>query len=113
MVYALVQQEGINHPPSSGAEKSYSTRNGLNMTNYPIQGFVYHLNAVFHRNGPYPIINMTGIDYAIDLRLDANLADVDSLKDALQDNGLDLILREEEIKVLVLNKIHEPNLLAP
>ncbi|WP_157366838.1 TlpA family protein disulfide reductase [Algoriphagus vanfongensis] len=112
MVYALVQQEGASYPNASGSEKSYSTRNGLEMTNYPLQGFVYHLNAVFQRNSPYPFVNLTGIDYPIDLKLDANLTDVESLKQALLANGLDLILREEEINVLVLRKIAKPNLLA-
>lgn len=113
MVYALVKQEGAEIPAAVGREKSYSSKGGLNMSNYPLQGFVYHLNAVFHRNSPYPIINKTGIDYPIDLSLEANLSDIESLKKALNKNGFDLILREEDIHVLVLRKISEPKLLMP
>ncbi|MBN7817502.1 TlpA family protein disulfide reductase [Algoriphagus pacificus] len=112
-VYALLQQEGRNYPESSGSKKSYSTSQGLKMTNYPLQGFVYHLNAYFLSQSPYPVINLTGIDYPIDLELRVRLSDPESLKNALQKQGFDLILREEQIPVLVLKKISEPKFLAP
>ncbi|MEB2778595.1 redoxin domain-containing protein [Algoriphagus sp. D3-2-R+10] len=112
-VYALVQQEGKSYPPSSSTEQSYNANTGLHMTNYPLQGFVYHLNAYFMGISPYPVMNRTGIDYPIDLELDARLSDPASLKQALLKNGLDLVVREEEVPVLVLRKISEPKFLAP
>lgn len=86
---------------------------GVAMENYPLQGFVYHLNSSFLANSEFPIVNLTGIDYPIDLTLHANLSDVESLRSALQENGLDLKLQEQEIPVLVLKKLTNPNLLMP
>lgn len=113
MVYALVQQEGKTYPPSTGGERSYKASSGVQMSNYPLQGFVHHLNVVFQRNSPDPFINLTGIDYPIDLTLNANLSNVESLRAELRENGLDLIHREEDINVLILRKISEPNYLTP
>lgn len=75
------------------------------MTHYPLQGFVYHLNAAFWMARPTPIVNRTGIDYPIDLQLNAPLGNYEKLRAALQEAGLDLIEREEEINILVLKKI--------
>ncbi|WP_057937901.1 TlpA family protein disulfide reductase [Algoriphagus resistens] len=112
-VYALVQQEGKSYPPSTGNPKSYSTSQGVKMVNYPLQGFVYHLNSLFYANSPYPIVNLTGIDYPIDLSLDTRIGDYDQLKQALRAKGLDLVKREETLPVLVLKKVGEPKLLRP
>jgi thiol-disulfide isomerase/thioredoxin len=104
-VLALIRQEGRDFPPSAGKPRSYqSSPMGVRMTNYPLQGFVYHLNAAFWRASPTPIINLTGIDYPIDLQLDAPLGNYGRLREELQNNGLDLVEREEEIKILVLKK---------
>ena len=109
-VLALVQQEGKSFPKSASTQKSYKTGpNGVSMRMYPLDGFVYHLNAAFLRTNPIPIINRTEIDYLIDLDMDARLTDVESLRAALQKNGLDLIERVEEIPVLVLRKTGKAN----
>lgn len=49
-----------------------------------------------------PIIDETGINYNIDLAIDARLSDFNAVKEELKKNGLELILREKEMKVLVL-----------
>jgi hypothetical protein len=106
MVLALVQQEGKSYPESTAVNKSYNSGpEGVKMVKYSLDGFVYHLNAMFLRNSPIPVINLTGIDYRIDLNLEGKMTDVESLRKALQQNGFDLIEREEAIPVLVLKKI--------
>ena len=113
-VYALILSEKAPFPKSSYNQKSYRMLpKGVAMENYPLQGFVYHLNSSFLANSEFPIVNLTGIDYPIDLTLHANLSDVESLRSALQENGLDLKLQEQEIPVLVLKKLTNPNLLMP
>ncbi|UZD21811.1 TlpA family protein disulfide reductase [Algoriphagus halophytocola] len=113
-VYALVQQEGRQFPKAASEKQAYKTLfNGVKMENYPLQGFVYHLNSLFMANSSMPVVNATGIDYPIDLELNAQLGSVESLRAALQQNGLDLIEREEEIPVLVLRKISQPKFLTP
>ncbi|WPR77694.1 TlpA disulfide reductase family protein [Algoriphagus sp. NG3] len=114
MVYAIVQAEGKPYPRSIGEKRDYKVGGGkVEMTNYPLEGFVYHMNAMFWSNKPEPLVDRTGIDYPIDLKLNVRLSDPESLRTALKENGLDLVRREEEIPVLVMRKISEPNLLAP
>jgi thiol-disulfide isomerase/thioredoxin len=105
-VYALVCQEGKCLPKSHTNERSYQIKPyGVKMTNYPLQGLVYHLNSFFLQLSPYPLINLTGIDYPIDLRFEAQLASIESLRGEFQSLGLDLIKKEMEIPVLVLRKL--------
>ncbi|MDG1277539.1 MAG: TlpA disulfide reductase family protein [Algoriphagus sp.] len=112
-VYALVQQKGTKFPKAMAGKSSYKADPfGVAMRNYPLQGFIYHLNTYFFQASPYPIVNLTGIDYPIDLDLKVALADPEKLREALYKVGLDLIEREEEINVLVLEKNGETNLLA-
>ena len=113
-VYALVQLEGQQYPKAMAGKQAYQAGgNGVRMRNYPLQGFVYHLNSGFQQNNPYPIINKTGIDYPIDLSLDAKLSNIESLREALRMKGLDLVKKEEMIAVLVLEKVGDFNPLAP
>ncbi|WP_026969641.1 TlpA family protein disulfide reductase [Algoriphagus terrigena] len=113
-VYAIVQQPGKTFPQSAIPERSYQTTPvGVEMTRYPLQGFVYHLNVFFLQTSPIPVVNRTGIDYPIDLTLEAQLSSIESLRQALRQNGLDLIEREEEIPVLVLEKTNTSKTSAP
>ncbi|MCE7053682.1 TlpA family protein disulfide reductase [Algoriphagus sp. AGSA1] len=112
-VYAIVQQEGTNYPKAQEVESSYQAGAfGLSMQNYPLQGFVYHLNFYFYQRSEFPILNLTGIDYPIDLELEAQLSSISSLKQALRQVGLDLLEKEVEINVLVLEKIGDAKVLA-
>ena len=107
-VYALVQQEGKSYPKAMAGKRQYSAgQTGVSMRNYPLQGFVYHLNTYFYQASPYPIVNLTGIDYPIDLDLKVALSNPEKLRKALQQLGLDLVEREEEINVLILEKTGE------
>lgn len=107
-ILALTLQEGKVIPKST-AQRSYQTRSGVHMTNYPLEGFIYHLNAQFLSSSELPIIDQTGIDYPIDLTLNANLGNVQSLRSALLNQGFDLIEKTETIPVLVLTKNNQPN----
>ena len=107
-ILALTLQEGKTIPKST-AQRSYQTRSGVHMTNYPLEGFIYHLNAQYLSSSELPIIDQTGIDYPIDLTLNANLGNVQSLRSALLSQGFDLIEKTETIPVLVLTKNNQPN----
>jgi Thiol-disulfide isomerase and thioredoxins len=109
-VYALVQQDGKSYPESSSSERIYQVgATSASMRKYPLQGFVYHLNYYFYQSSPYPILNLTGIDYPIDMDLNAPLSNLEQLTEALQGVGLDLIKREEEIQILILEKTGKTN----
>jgi len=113
-VHALVQLEGKNYPKAIAGKRTYSAGPmGLSMRNSLLQGFIYHLNVYFYAASQYPILNLTGIDYPIDMDLNTQITSVPALREALQQIGLDLITQEQEIKVLRLEKMGETNLLNP
>lgn len=49
-----------------------------------------------------PFFDETGIDHSIDITIDALMTDRDQIKKELQKNGLDLIMGEKPMKVLVI-----------
>ena len=112
MVYALILQEETM-AAASQQERSYQAdAMGLRMTNYPLQGFIYHLNSYFQQHSNYPIVNLTGIEFPIDLDLEAQLSSIASLQQEFREKGFELILREEVIPVLMLHKNADLNLLG-
>ena len=56
------------------------------------------------RQDDYPYIDDTGIDYPIDLSFEAVLYDRESVLNALRNIGLDLVLSEKPMQVLLLQK---------
>lgn len=80
---------------------------GVSMSNYPLQGLVYHLNTYFYQASEHPVVNLTGIDYPIDLQLNTAISDPVEFRQALRSVGLDLVEVEREINVLVLQKLGE------
>jgi len=52
----------------------------------------------------YPYVNATGIDYPIDLSFEAVLYDRESVVNALRKIGLDLVLSEQSMQVLLLQR---------
>jgi thiol-disulfide isomerase/thioredoxin/uncharacterized protein (UPF0548 family) len=104
MVWALIQQEGKSYPKST-ATKSYQVQPGTaRLRNSLLTGFIYQLNLYFMQRSPYPVMNLTGIDYPVDIDLEANFSKPEELKLALNQVGLDLVLREVSIPVLILTK---------
>ncbi|MBL0883518.1 MAG: TlpA family protein disulfide reductase [Chitinophagaceae bacterium] len=59
---------------------------------------------MFSRQDDYPLIDATGIDFPIDLLFDAIIYDRESVVNALRGIGLDLILSEQPMLVLLLQK---------
>lgn len=113
MVWALVQQEGKSYPRSTST-KSYQVQPGTaSLRNSLLTGFIYQLNLYFMQRSPYPVMDRTGIDYPIDIDLEANFSKPEELKAALNQTGLDLVLREESIPVLILTKRNPQNPINP
>ena len=71
-------------------------RNGL------LVDLIARLNAYFLQKLPTPIIDETGYTGRVDLKLDANMSDVASIRKALRDYGLDLVEMDRKIRVLVI-----------
>lgn len=105
-VWALRLPEGEKYPSSSYEHASYSfSPVEASIRNYPLIGLLYQLNQTTLQRSPYPLIDLTGIDYPIDLDLKGNFSKPEDLKAAFEKAGFILELSEEEIPVLVLNKV--------
>ncbi|HMH31697.1 MAG TPA: redoxin domain-containing protein [Puia sp.] len=73
---------------------------GFKMINLPIYDLIITLWGQF-QNEP-PILDETGIAGTIDITLDSILTDFSDIKKALQDNGLNLVKGEKEMKVIII-----------
>ncbi|MFZ6009224.1 MAG: redoxin family protein [Bacteroidota bacterium] len=71
------------------------------LTNSTITRLVSQLN-IYLQHLPTPVVDRTGYTGNIDLRLDADLTQVNTLREALQAYDLDLVERETEIEMLVI-----------
>jgi thiol-disulfide isomerase/thioredoxin len=73
---------------------------GFAAQNIPVKRLIGMLGS-FNQLSP-PFIDETGIQGNIDITIDALLADFKDFKRALNENGLDLVKGEKEMKVLVI-----------
>jgi len=67
-----------------------------------LTGFTNLLSIIYLQNLPTPVINGTGITEPVNLDIEANLSDVNALRNALRSYGLDLIEEEREIEMIVM-----------
>jgi thiol-disulfide isomerase/thioredoxin len=88
---------------TKGGDGRYPTADaaGFTVRNVPIQ-LVMSVIAKYHADKHAPMIDETGIDYNIDITLDAMMMDLDDIRRGLKANGLDLIPSRKEMRVLVI-----------
>lgn len=89
-----------------GSPASQFTGYSLNMTNTRLALLLAQLNLKFLQNDHRPVINRTGIDFPVDISLDADLHDVGSLNWALESYGLRLVEEQHPVKVLIIKDNH-------
>jgi hypothetical protein len=76
---------------------------GYKATNYSMSSFVNHIIYISQVEKTFmPVINETGFEGNIDIEMNFSPFDFNSVKKALQDNGLDLVKGEKSLKVLVI-----------
>lgn len=84
-------------------QKKYSeSYTSINFQNVHISTVIDLL--LLSKQDDYPLIDATGIDYPIDLSFEAVLYDRESVVNALRSIGLDLVLSEQKMQVLLLRK---------
>lgn len=76
--------------------------NGCKMTNTYLIHLISELNKIYQQRSPYPIIDGTGYMDKIDIELDANLTDIESINRALKHYDLALEKSIFPIEVLVI-----------
>jgi thiol-disulfide isomerase/thioredoxin len=78
---------------------------GFTLQNQPVHSLMLEIWSYFQRE---PVmIDATGINYHIDLKLDAVMTDINEVRKALQKKGLDLVPGEKEMKVIVVRDLIE------
>lgn len=104
MTLTIVQAENYKDIAADGGESEYlyePNKGVLNMQNSPLYMLVNHLNMPFLKLSDYPIVDATGIYSNVNLKLFADFKDLESIREALNQNGLDLIEKVSRIKVIV------------
>jgi thiol-disulfide isomerase/thioredoxin len=92
------------------AEKLIRTKGGepqwtgsfsnFTLQNQPVSSLLVEIWG-FHQK-EFTILDETSINYNIDLKIDAVMSDMHDIQKALQKNGLDIVMGEKEMKVIVV-----------
>jgi thiol-disulfide isomerase/thioredoxin len=101
--WKLVVSKDANLPLKSKGGKFYidGSHAGISFKNASIRSLLWQIWN-YHQNDPRPFIDETGINYTIDISIDALFTDLEDIKKALHKNGLELIQGEKEFKVIVI-----------
>jgi hypothetical protein len=82
---------------------------GYSISKGDLQAFVNHLNIFTLQSSSYPLINETGYTENVDIEINANLSNIESLNEALKKYDLQFVKGKREIDMLVIrdNKIEK------
>lgn len=101
-VLALVRTNEVDKIKSKGGiPKSQFNAVGFELENATIKWITVQLGTVYLQNYPLPVVDDTGYTGMVDIKIDANLSDVNALNIALAKYGLELQKKKKEIEVLV------------
>jgi len=92
---------------SSFLSKGGSSLTEFSQTNMALQNttislFIAKLNSSYQQKAKYPLVDDTGIIENVDIKITANLTDINSINDGLRSYGLQFIERKKDVKVLVI-----------
>ncbi|AYL95298.1 TlpA family protein disulfide reductase [Mucilaginibacter celer] len=76
---------------------------GCVMRNQPLSKLVNYLNASYLQLNPVPLVDDTGYKETVDIELEANMSNVDSLNQALKAYDLKLIEKRLDVPMLTVN----------
>lgn len=101
--WSLVRTSDTDKLKSAGGTPSskFSVR-GCTMVNFPLTRLVAELNIIYLQFSPYPVVDKTEYNWNIDLTLDANLSNVESINQALKNYDLALVELENVLPVMII-----------
>lgn len=100
---ALVATGDLNRLKSKGGKQQADfSPFGFTLNNFPIGRIIGQLNAVYMQRSSYWIVDETGFQEAVDLRIEANLSDFTALNEALKPHGLQFVEKVIDVEVLVI-----------
>ena len=99
----LVRTAKNNKLHSSGEHPQMSSDiSGFRFVNEPLSGMVFQLNYYYMQTSPYPVIDETGIKGNVDMLLEANPSNTESLNVALAKYDLKLIRAKRNVNVIAI-----------
>jgi len=102
-VYILKRTSEVDKIGTIGQPYSASfSHNGCKMVNTYLIQLISQLNMIYQQKCPYPIIDGTGYLGKVDIELDANLSNIDSINKALMRYDLAFEKSEAPIEILVI-----------
>ena len=85
-----------------GITKADFSSSGFKIQNAALANIIKQLNGFWWQSSAYPVKDETGINYAVDLNVEADIKDVGAVNKALIPYGLEFKLREAQVEVLVI-----------
>lgn len=85
-----------------GPVKADFSRSGFKMQNASLINMMNQFNGFWWQNSAYPVVDHTGIDYRVDLNVEADITDTEAINKALIPYGLTFKLKEVEVEVLAI-----------
>jgi thiol-disulfide isomerase/thioredoxin len=76
---------------------------GFKLQNFPLNRLIAQLNFSYLQASVNPIIDGTGINQNVNLEIQADLTDINSLNDQLEKYGLKFILMDKDIDMMVIS----------
>lgn len=102
-VWALVRTNRKEKFKSQGSQAKADIRPfGIQLQNTSFHPLVRLLNIQYMQHLDGPVVDLTGYEGTVDLQLEAEMNDVESLRKALKPYGLDLQKRRAKVPVLVI-----------
>ncbi len=108
---AIVKRADYQDISTKGGVSKFNwdaARNEMRITNRNMNTLVRHIGMALNDRGkkglpryPYPIVNETGIAGNVDLVLNADFLDIDSVRRTLHTYGLDLVEKVTGVKMIV------------
>ena len=96
----LRQDTTVSLKSTGQAKKQPNTPFEIHIVNGSLKDMLLCI-ASYHQD-EMPFIDETGIDYPVDIQIDALLNDLPEVQQALRRNGLELIKKKRPMKVIVV-----------
>lgn len=104
--YVLVRKTGFrDFETSGGSQMSHLDAYSLHYVNVPFKNFFLFLQIYYLQTSPYPLLDESGITYNVDMSLDCNMSNVDSINKALEKYNLEFRKEQRSLKYLVLRDL--------
>ncbi len=91
-----------NYPPK--VEFSFS---GFEIINSPIDKIIDRLSDYYLNKSKYPLLNETNIIENVNLKVTANMTNIESINNGLKEVGLEFIIAKRIIPILVLEDVEQ------